>query len=455
MASHELLQGLIEATVASSAAIVLVLALRLPMRRMFGAQVAYVLWVLVPLMLVATLLPAGTLREARIPVAQVLALPSVLAVAAMPVQAGVNWRAVLLVLWLVGALALLGWLTVVQLRFMRSVGTLQRASDGYRVQHDAAGLPATVGVLRPRILLPKHFETQFSASQQQLMLAHEQTHIARGDHLWNALSALLQCVFWFNPLLHVAQNRYRQDQELACDACVMAQCPEVRSVYGHTLLQQQLTTQATPLGCHFGFSHPLKERILMLKQPSPSRLRRSVGGLLVATLVSGVSLVAWAAQPQSVPSAVPHAASAPRAQPQVNISSRMTNPPVYPADAMQEGKEGTVVLVVDINAQGAVTGAKVARSSGDARLDQAALSAVPKWTFNPAMENGKPVAGQVRVPVQFAMHEPPAASSSTDPRSAAINGGTSVNTNWGGYDSMMKSLRGNWITCQQPSTEGC
>ena len=193
----------------------------------------------------------------------------------------------------------------------------------------------------------------------------------------------------------------------------------------------------------------------MLKQPSPSRRRRSAGGLLVAALVSGVSLVAWAAQPQSASSAQSPASSAPGAQPEVNISSRITNPPAYPADALQEGKEGTVVLVVDINAQGAVTGAKVARSSGDVRLDQAALSAVPKWKFNPAMENGKPVAGQVRVPVEFAMHEPPAASSSTDPRSAAINGGTSVNTNWGGYDAMMHSLRGNWITGQQPSTEGC
>ena len=183
MASHELLQGLIVATVAGSAAIVLVLALRLPMRRMFGAQVAYALWLLVPLMLAATLLPVSTLREVRVPVAQMLALPSVLAVAAMPVHVGVNWRVVLLVLWLVGALALLGWLAVAQLRFMRSVGRLQRANDGYRVQHDAAGLPATVGVLRPRILLPKYFETQFSTSQQQLMLAHEQTHIARGDHL--------------------------------------------------------------------------------------------------------------------------------------------------------------------------------------------------------------------------------------------------------------------------------
>ena len=194
----------------------------------------------------------------------------------------------------------------------------------------------------------------------------------------------------------------------------------------------------------------------MLKQPSPSRVRRTVGGLLVATLAGGVSLVAWAAQPQSASSAKPHASSAPRAQPQVNISSRMTNPPAYPADAMQEGKEGTVWLVVDINAQGVVTGAKVERSSGDTRLDQAALSAVPKWTFNPAMKNGKAVAGQVRVPIEFAMHEPPAPPSLVvDPRSAAIGARSWVKTNWDGYGTAMGSLRGSWVTGQQPSTQGC
>ena len=72
MASHELLQGLIGVTLAGSAAIVPVLALRRPLRKVFGAQVAYALWWLVPAAMAAALLPAlaaaffGALRVALV-----------------------------------------------------------------------------------------------------------------------------------------------------------------------------------------------------------------------------------------------------------------------------------------------------------------------------------------------------------------------------------------------------
>ena len=58
MNSGDLLQWLWEATLAVSAAIALVLLLRQPMRRHFGASVAYACWLLVPALLVAISLPA-------------------------------------------------------------------------------------------------------------------------------------------------------------------------------------------------------------------------------------------------------------------------------------------------------------------------------------------------------------------------------------------------------------
>jgi len=51
------LHGLLVATLASSAAILLLLVLRKPMRRIFGAPAAYALWMLVPLASGAALLP--------------------------------------------------------------------------------------------------------------------------------------------------------------------------------------------------------------------------------------------------------------------------------------------------------------------------------------------------------------------------------------------------------------
>src|SRR5580692_60739 len=59
-----LLHALIGATVASSMAILIVGVLRLPLRAVVGARAAYWLWLLIPAMVLATLLPApaGILR---------------------------------------------------------------------------------------------------------------------------------------------------------------------------------------------------------------------------------------------------------------------------------------------------------------------------------------------------------------------------------------------------------
>jgi protein TonB len=48
----------------------------------------------------------------------------------------------------------------------------------------------------------------------------------------------------------------------------------------------------------------------------------------------------------------------------------------------------------------------VARSSESALLDQAAVTAVQKWRFVPATQNGTPIAAQVMVPVVFRLQNP-------------------------------------------------
>jgi protein TonB len=46
---------------------------------------------------------------------------------------------------------------------------------------------------------------------------------------------------------------------------------------------------------------------------------------------------------------------------------------------------------------------QLANSSGYARLDDAARSAVQKWKFAPAMRNGNPVEAWVIVPLEFSL----------------------------------------------------
>ncbi|MCM2272604.1 MAG: energy transducer TonB [candidate division Zixibacteria bacterium] len=79
--------------------------------------------------------------------------------------------------------------------------------------------------------------------------------------------------------------------------------------------------------------------------------------------------------------------------------------PDYPSIARQAGLEGTVIVKVLVDKNGAVRDAKVARSSGYAALDNAAIGAAFKNTYTPGIQNGYPVACWVTYRVEFKLNE--------------------------------------------------
>jgi len=78
-------------------------------------------------------------------------------------------------------------------------------------------------------------------------------------------------------------------------------------------------------------------------------------------------------------------------------------PPAYPAASRQTGEEGTVLLRVSVTEAGRPAAVSLARSSGHARLDQAAVQAVRRWRFRAAQLGGVPMASEVEVPVRFSL----------------------------------------------------
>ena len=287
----DLLGVLIRLTLATSVAIALTIVLRKTVRLRFGARAAYQLWLLTPAALLGGVLPVAPGLLPTVPA---------LKFAFAPVEAAVVWsrqggspaggETLILAIWAAGAILSFLWVIACQQRFLRLA------------EAGVAG-PAVVGAAFPKVVLPADFETRFTPDERRLILAHERTHLAYRDSAFAGLIALIQCVGWFNPLVHLAAHLARLDQELACDADVIAQFPHERRSYADAMLKTQCSAAQLPLGCSWPARsiHPLEERIVMLKLVRPGKASRLAGAALVAALALGAAYTASATQGAPAP----------------------------------------------------------------------------------------------------------------------------------------------------------
>ena len=77
--------------------------------------------------------------------------------------------------------------------------------------------------------------------------------------------------------------------------------------------------------------------------------------------------------------------------------------PEYPYVARAYGFEGSVHLVVRVNEAGRVEDAYVLQSDALHELKVSALVAVMEWVFHPGRKEGRPVAGEMIIPIRFSL----------------------------------------------------
>jgi protein TonB len=101
-----------------------------------------------------------------------------------------------------------------------------------------------------------------------------------------------------------------------------------------------------------------------------------------------------------LPAESPGAAPAPDGPP---VALDAESPVSYPQPLLDQGVEGTVVLHLFADAKGGIVpeSTRVAESSGYPAFDSAAVSAVPRFHYAPAVREGTPVATTFLQPVQF------------------------------------------------------
>lgn len=96
--------------------------------------------------------------------------------------------------------------------------------------------PAVVGIWRPTLLLPTAVVNGKSAADLEPILAHELVHVRRGD-LWIGLLQLIaQSLWWFHPLVWLANRLLARDAERCCDEEVIAELGCDPAKYARCLL---------------------------------------------------------------------------------------------------------------------------------------------------------------------------------------------------------------------------
>ena len=84
------------------------------------------------------------------------------------------------------------------------------------LESDRIAVPVTVGLLRPKVVLPSGWEL-WSEAKLRAVLAHEGAHVARRDPLVAGLASLNRCLFWFHPLAWWLRRTLALTAEQACD----------------------------------------------------------------------------------------------------------------------------------------------------------------------------------------------------------------------------------------------
>lgn len=159
--------------------------------------------------------------------------------------------------------------------------------------------PVVVGKFSPVIIIP---ERKYSEFQIQVILMHEGMHIVRLDNLAKQISSVLICINWFNPYLKSYTKELDEWADIACDISVCKRFLGGNSKEYYIALMAAKTSGhsvVNPFVSHLNKSNEsIKRRMMYMKKWKDSRSKRFVSAILMATLIMGSSVTAFAASSQ-------------------------------------------------------------------------------------------------------------------------------------------------------------
>lgn len=322
----------------------------------------------------------------------------------------------------------------------------------FYLSHDLAS-PATFGLRKPAVLLPKRFFA-LPPPMQTAIACHELLHIARRDWAWNMAEEFILTLLWFHPAVWWVVRNIRLSREQVVDAKVVC-LTQSRQAYLRALLemaQHESTSRSVPAPLFLRESQLAQRVALILKEVSMSRFRLIATCAAAAAALMLTGAVAVWAFPLWLPAQTPASAvesgvpggieggvtggvaggtkggvmtgvddganaspgSATTHQVDVKKLKRIhAVMPHYPPEAKKAGIQGKVVLEVTISGKGEVT--EVQLISGPPELVKPSVNAVKQWRYAPSPL----LPARTKIIINYTLKDDPAPQAAPVPKAEA------------------------------------
>ena len=238
------------------------------------------------------------------------------------------------------------------------------------------------------------------------VIQHELTHAKQKHSIDLLFYEIICCIFWMSPAHYFAKSSLLKTHEFIADRAAAA---DQQHAYSRQIIQLSLQSGSLPLSHQFNYKS-LKTRIIMLSKKPSSSFSRLGYFLIIPVAATGLffqsfSIAVTAPKNEIKNVTVPEEVKQPEFKGGTEaLIKYLTQTLVYPEEAKNKQMKGKVFVEFVVSEKGKIKKVKIKKSDNDIFNAEAlrVIKNMPDWI--PGEKNGKPVATEMILPIQFALN---------------------------------------------------
>jgi TonB family protein len=272
--------------------------------------------------------------------------------------------------------------------------------------------PISTGIQTPMVIMPANLYQHIGDKELRAILLHEFAHIYHYDHVLGLLQRIIKALYWWNPFVYGICNSLSVAREEVSDNYAISGMDSAASYARLLVSLVEKTSLISRMPCTAGMGTPyelLESRIKSIvskERDMHVKIGKRMMSLVllpfivlcvVAVIGSQVAVFGVGqASPSGQKTNEQQAASMPgesmKSDAQIVVSERLSKrltykvAPIYPEQAIKDRLQGKVTIQINVNEEGLVSDARII--AGHPFLNDAAITAVKQWKFNPTLVGG-------------------------------------------------------------------